>query len=57
MINKAIAQGWTVDHAGHGLRWRGPERGQLVFTGSTPHAGHRSIKNIRAVLRRHGLDV
>lgn len=52
----ARSAGWTVEftRGGH-MRWTNPE-GKVTFTPATPGKA-RALKNIRAQLRRNGLQV
>jgi hypothetical protein len=57
LITAALAQGWTVDSRNGHLCFKSPDKTQSpVFTGSTP-SDRRGPKNLRADLRRAGLDV
>ena len=52
---KAKAQGWRIELTGRThLRWL-PPSGRPVTTASTMH-DHRSVRDIRASLRRAGLE-
>jgi len=54
----ARAAGWIVERTrcGH-IRWVPPDRSKpVIVTGSTP-SDHRSRMNLRADLRRHGLEI
>lgn len=57
IIKKARKQGWKVDltKSGH-VRFKPPTSGQSIITAGTA-SDHRSLKNLRADLRRAGLDV
>jgi hypothetical protein len=56
MAVKARAQGWRIElTGGTHLRWQ-PPAGRPVTTPFTMH-DHRSVRDIRAGLRRAGLDV
>jgi hypothetical protein len=46
--------GWSWEHGGHGYKIRTPDN-VPIFTACTP-SDHRAILNIRAQLRRHGLN-
>lgn len=54
---RAERQGWTIElrRSGH-LKWVPPAGGPFVFSPSTP-SDVRGIRNTRAELRRHGLEV
>jgi hypothetical protein len=54
----AIQSGWTIRKtAGHHLAWKPPTKdGSVVYCGSTLSCS-RAIGNIRAELRRNGLDL
>lgn len=56
LIEIAEAQGWivTMRRSRH-LKWTAPD-GWSYFSASTP-SDHRAIKNLRAALVRHGLDL
>lgn len=48
--------GWSVTTTGGGhLRLCPPRKGSCIYTGSTP-SDHRSLANLRAQLKRAGLD-
>lgn len=51
----AVEQGWRVEYTkgGH-LKWFPPVGTEFVVSSSTP-SDYRAIKNLRAMLRRHGL--
>lgn len=48
-------QGWRVELGDH-IKWFPPDGGRPVFCGSTP-SDNRSMKNLRAELRRRGAQV
>lgn len=46
------ARGWTIERTGNNhLRWKPPGGGQPIFSSATP-SEWRSLKNLRARLRR-----
>jgi len=52
----AKKQGWKISKTGSGhLRWVSPD-GESVITPATPGKGNRSLENMKANLRRAGLD-
>lgn len=56
LIRHAKKHGWMVEYTGsQHLRWQSPT-GAFVFSGNTV-SDHRAVHNIRARLRRAGLDV
>ena len=57
LIDTAEGQDWRVElrDSGH-YAFYAPDGVGLVFMPSTP-SDHRSIKNARSELRRHGLEV
>lgn len=57
-IRAAIAAGWTVEqrHGGH-LVFRSPDRRVPLIHGSMTPSDWRGSLNLRALLRRHGLNV
>ncbi len=57
LIHTARKAGWSVQkrHGGH-LCWRPPGRGAQVFSASSP-SDWRNLANVRASLRRAGLNV
>jgi hypothetical protein len=49
--------GWRVDQGGGGhWKWFAPDGRTIIVTPATPGQG-RAIRNVRADLRRAGLDV
>ncbi len=57
LIRRAVRQGWSVQQrpGGH-LCWRAPGRGAQVFSASSP-SDWRAQANLKAILRRAGLDI
>jgi len=57
LIRQAVRQGWSVQQrpGGH-LCWRSPGGGVQVFSASS-RSDWRNLANIKASLRRHGLDM
>jgi hypothetical protein len=57
LIRQAVHQGWSVEQrrGGH-LCWRPPGRGAQVFSASSP-SDWRNLANLKASLRRAGLNV
>jgi len=55
LIRKAVAQGWSASttNGGH-IRLDGPT-GQSLFVAKTSYGG-RGERNLRSLLRRHGVD-
>lgn len=59
-VREARRQGWDVERGaartGH-WKWRRPDGSLVATTPSTPGGGNRSLANVRAKLRRAGLDI
>jgi len=57
LIRTAQRQGWSVQvrRGGH-LAWKSPSGDGVVFSASSP-SDWRNLANVRASLRRHGLDM
>lgn len=56
LVEAAQGAGWSVAKTrGNHVKWVSPT-GAVVFSASTP-SDHRAIYNIRAQLRRHGLQI
>jgi len=57
LIRRAVRQGWSVQQRSGGhLCWRAPGRGAQVFSASSP-SDWRAQANLKAILRRAGLDI
>lgn len=57
VMRAAERQGWKVDkrkRSGH-FRFLSP-KGQPVFTAGTPSDSYRGLRNLLAMLRKHGLE-
>jgi hypothetical protein len=60
LVAVAEAAGWTVTRSGrtsHHWKFRDPGGALRAVTGSTPRSTRRTLANLRADLRRAGLDV
>lgn len=56
LIRKAVAQGWTASTtAGGHIRLDAPTGGASLFVAKTSYGG-RGERNLRSLLRRHGVD-
>ena len=56
LLLAAVSQGWTATHTGSThIRLDPPGGGKPVFAGGTSYGG-RATKNLRAKLRRAGVD-
>ena len=56
LVDAAQAAGWSVAKTrGNHVKWASPT-GAVVFSASTP-SDRRAIHNIRAMLRRKGLQI
>lgn len=53
MVKKVKKQGWTVERRPCGHLWLVAPSGERVNAPSTP-SDHRSLLNVRAILRRKG---
>lgn len=58
LVRKALDAGWTLKHrkrTAH-VQLLAPDGSGIVTVASTP-SDHRGLKNTRADLRRHGLEI
>jgi len=58
LVHLARRQGWCVERTGGGhMRFRSPDpTAPFIITSSTP-SDQRAVRNMRAMLRRAGLDM
>lgn len=53
LVRRAQKQGWTWERRGSHQALRSPS-GEAIFMASTP-SDRRTLRNIKATLRRHGM--
>jgi hypothetical protein len=57
LLRKAKKAGWRARHTGSGHIVVIAPSGKKIYLPSTPRGGCRSLANVRAELKREGLDV
>lgn len=53
LIRKAAGQGWQVVRGGHGLKWKPPGDGPVIFSSATP-SDHRAWRNHLSLMKKAG---